>query len=75
MVYGGAATGERFDVGEFVHRVAERSGTDEPQAAFLARVVFEVVDEATSGALTRKTADALPEDLRRLVTAGSTGEV
>jgi uncharacterized protein (DUF2267 family) len=74
VVYGGAATGERFDTREFVRRVSERSGADEPQAAFLARVVFEVVDEATSGTLTRKVAESLPDDLRKLVTAGSTGE-
>jgi uncharacterized protein (DUF2267 family) len=74
IVYGGVGTGERFDSREFVRRVSERAGTDEPRAAFLARVVFEVVDEATSGTLTRKVADSLPDDLRNLVTAGSTGE-
>jgi uncharacterized protein (DUF2267 family) len=74
IVYGGVGTGERFDSREFVRRVSERAGTDEPQAAFLARAVFEVVDEATSGTLTRKVADSLPDDLRNLVTAGSTGE-
>jgi uncharacterized protein (DUF2267 family) len=75
VVYGGAGTGERFDAREFVRRVSERSVADEPQAAFLARVVFEVVDEATSGSLTQKVAESLPDDLRKLVTAGSTGEV
>jgi uncharacterized protein (DUF2267 family) len=75
VVYGGVGTGERFDTKEFVRRVSDRSSADEPQAAFLARVVFEVVDEATSGALTQKVAESLPDDLRRLVTAGSTGEV
>jgi uncharacterized protein (DUF2267 family) len=74
IVYGGVGTGERFDTGEFVRRVSERSGTDEPQAAFLTRVVCEVVDEATAGILTRKAAESLPDDLRKLVTAGSTGE-
>jgi uncharacterized protein (DUF2267 family) len=73
-VYGGLGTGERFDTREFLRRVSERSGADEPRAAYLARVVFEVVDEATSGTLTQKVAESLPDDLRRLVTAGSTGE-
>ncbi|MBD0292492.1 MAG: DUF2267 domain-containing protein [Jiangellaceae bacterium] len=75
VVLGGTGTGERFDAREFVRRVAERSGTDEPQAAFLARVVAEVVDEATSGGLFQKVAENLPDDLQRLVTAGSTGEM
>jgi uncharacterized protein (DUF2267 family) len=74
IVYGGVGTGERFDTGEFVRRVSERSGTDEPQAAFLVRVICEVVDEATGGILTRKVAESLPDDLRKPVTAGSTGE-
>lgn len=50
-------------------------GYDEPIAAYLARVVFEVTDEATTGALTQKVADTLPDDIRRLVTAGSSGGV
>jgi hypothetical protein len=33
-----------------------------------------VVDEATAGTLTHKVAESLPDDLRKLVTAGSTGE-
>jgi uncharacterized protein (DUF2267 family) len=74
IVYGGVGTGERFDAREFVRRVSERSGTDEPQAAFLLRVVCEFVDEATTGTLSRKVAPSLPDDLRGLVTAGSTGE-
>jgi uncharacterized protein (DUF2267 family) len=73
VVHGGAGTGERFDAKEFVRRVSERSSSDEPQAAFLARVVFEVVDEATSGALTQKVAATLPDDLRK-VTTGSRGQ-
>jgi uncharacterized protein (DUF2267 family) len=67
--------GERFDVDEFVARVASRSTTDEPVAAYHARVVFEVMDEATQGALTQKVAETLPDDIRRLVTAGSSGGV
>lgn len=71
--FGMDATGGRFESGEFVARVAARSTTDEPQAAYLARVVWEVTGEATAGGVTAKVADALPEGIRRLVSAGSTG--
>ncbi|TDD65461.1 DUF2267 domain-containing protein [Jiangella aurantiaca] len=69
------APAERFDADEFVARVASRSTTDEPVAAYRARVVFEVVDEATEGGVAQKVAETLPDDIRRLVTAGSTGGV
>ena len=72
-VYAGAATGERFGRQEFIDRVAERAGVREQQAAFLARAVTEVVDEATQGGLMAKVTEALPDDIRQLVTAGSTG--
>lgn len=65
------ATGERFDVREFVSRVAARSTTDEPFAAHAARVVCEVTDEATDGMIRSNVAQTLPEDIRQLVTAGS----
>jgi hypothetical protein len=55
--------------------VASRSTTDEPVAAYRARVVYEVVDEATQGAVMQKVTDALPDDVGRLLTAGSTGSV
>ncbi|GLZ12785.1 hypothetical protein Acsp04_30200 [Actinomadura sp. NBRC 104425] len=72
-VYGGAGTGERFDRHAFVRRVAERAGVDEQKAAFLARVVLEVVDEATQGRIMDRVYDSLSPDIRRLVTAGSRG--
>lgn len=72
-VYGGVATGERFGRQEFIDRVAERAGTGPQQAAFLARAVTEVVDEATQGGVMAKVSHSLPEDVRVLVTAGSTG--
>lgn len=68
---GGLGTGERFDRAEFVDRVAERSGADPQQAAYQTRVVFEVVEEASSGALMTKVREALPEDVRTLALAGS----
>lgn len=72
-VHGGRGSGERFDRDEFIHRVAERAGVDEPQAVYLARVVLEVTEEATQGRLMNKIRESLPEDLRTLVTAGSEG--
>jgi uncharacterized protein (DUF2267 family) len=74
-VYGGLGTGERFDRDTFIARVADRAGGDGPHAAFLARVVLEVVDEATQGGVMNKLREALPPDLRSLVDAGSTGEM
>jgi uncharacterized protein (DUF2267 family) len=71
-VLGGVGTGERFDRQEFVTRVSERTGTDPQQAAYQARVVFEVVEEASSGGLMDKVRHALPDDVRELTLAGST---
>jgi uncharacterized protein (DUF2267 family) len=75
VVYGGPGTGERFDRAEFIRRVAERAGLAEPRAAYVAQVVLEVVDEATSGRLLTKVDQSLPQDLRQLVEAGSTGQM
>lgn len=72
---GGDGTGERFDRNGFVDRVTHRTGMDGPQAVFVARVVFEVVAEATQGALMAKVRDALPPDLRPVMTAGSSGRM
>lgn len=72
---GGMGTGERFDRDEFIDRVADRSGADAPQAAYLARVVFEVVGEATSGSVMQRVRDVLPGDVKTLVTAGSSGQM
>ena len=46
---------------------------DEPKAAHIARVVFEVLDEATTGVTMEKVRQSLPEDLRQLALAGSKG--
>lgn len=72
---GGLGTGERFSRDEFVNRVAERSGADRPQAVYQARVVFELLDEATTGGLMDRVREALPDDVRTLTSAGSTGEL
>lgn len=70
---GGLGTGERFSRDEFVNRVAERSGAERPQAAYQARVIFEVMDEATTGGLMDRVRDALPDDVRELTVSGSSG--
>jgi uncharacterized protein (DUF2267 family) len=67
------STGERFDGREFIARVAARSTADEPLAAYLTRVVCEVTDEATQGMVSEQVAEVLPDDVRRFVTAGSSG--
>lgn len=70
-----AGTGERFDRHEFIARVATRAGSDPPRAAYLARTVLEVVEEASSGSVMDKVREALPSDIRQLVSAGSTGSM
>ncbi|RSM80893.1 DUF2267 domain-containing protein [Kibdelosporangium aridum] len=71
----GAGSGERFGRDEFIRRVAQRSYTDEPQAAYQSRVVLEVLRDATTSGSVNKVRDALPEDLRVLVDAGSSGSL
>jgi uncharacterized protein (DUF2267 family) len=70
---GGMGTGQHFGMKEFAHRVAEREHLHEPDAIFHTRVVFELLGEATTGGIMEKVRDALPEDLRPLVDAGSDG--
>jgi uncharacterized protein (DUF2267 family) len=74
VTMGGAGSGERFGMDEFAHRVADRGHMDEPQAVYGARVVLEVVGEATQGSMD-KIRDSLPDDLRPLVDAGSSGDM
>ena len=67
-------SGERFDRDEFIHRISDRAGVDDPQAAYLARVVFEVIDEAASPVMDT-VRGVLPEDLQQLTSAGSSGKL
>lgn len=69
----GDGTGEPFGFDEFAHRVAEREHIDEPEAIYHSRVVFELLDQATTGAVMDRVRDALPEDLRPLIDSCSTG--
>jgi uncharacterized protein (DUF2267 family) len=66
-------TGEHLDLKEFVSRVEQKSGLDRPQAVYASRVVWEVTSEATQGAVMTKVRDALPADVREIVTVGSAG--
>jgi Uncharacterized conserved protein len=68
-------TGEHLDLKEFMSRVEAKSGLDRPQAVYATRVVWEVTNEATQGSVMAKVRDALPPDVRTIVTAGSTGDV
>ena len=75
ITMGGVGSGERFGRDEFIARVAQRDRTDDPTAAFRARVVLEVLREATTGGVVDKVRESLPEDVRTLVDAGSTGSM
>jgi uncharacterized protein (DUF2267 family) len=68
-------TGEHFDLNDFVARVEKKSGLDRPQAVYATRVVWEVTEEATQGSVMTKVRNALPPELREIVTAGSAGNV
>ncbi len=58
---------------EFFERVTEREGVAKPDAVFHARVVLEMLDEATTGGLMAKVREQLPDEFDRLFEAGSTG--
>jgi uncharacterized protein (DUF2267 family) len=66
-------TGERFDRQEFIRRVAKNETVDEPDAAYHARVVFEMVSEATTGGVVDKVYQSLPDDVSGLLRMGSRG--
>lgn len=60
--------GERLDLQGFSERVAEREGpgTDLPAAAFHARAVLSVVDDATQGGELDAVASQLGDDFSHL---------
>ncbi|WP_016699660.1 DUF2267 domain-containing protein [Actinoalloteichus spitiensis] len=75
ITMGGAGSGERFDLDEFTRRVANRAGVDPPKAVYDARVVLEVLGEATQGETLHRVRDSLPEEMRGLIDAGSSGRM
>jgi hypothetical protein len=75
MLMGGVGAGERLDRDEFLARVAERDDSDLPATTYRARVVLELVDDATTGQLMDKVAGAVPDDIHTLIDAGSSGRL
>lgn len=64
---------QNFSVDEFFRRVSEREQEKGSIAAFHARVVLEVMQEAVSPGELQDVFDELPPDWRRVFAAGSTG--
>lgn len=73
VTMGDAGTGELFGGQGFVQRVADRAIVRELDAAYGARAVLEVLEEATTGGLAGTVREALPADIRQLLDAGSQG--
>ncbi len=66
---------DRFDLHEFFRRVSEREGpgVDPAKAAFHARVVITLLEEAVSYGEIKDILDQLPADYKPLFAAGSEG--
>jgi uncharacterized protein (DUF2267 family) len=62
--------GERFDLDEFINRVAQREGEDAPKAAGHAQAVLSVVGDAVSPGEIAQVCAQLPADIRRLLEGG-----
>lgn len=57
-----ADSGQLFDYQEFVQRVSERANADPEDANFYAKVVFDVVDDATLETEFDDVTDQLPSE-------------
>jgi uncharacterized protein (DUF2267 family) len=66
---------ERFDLSEFFQRVSQGEGVDPAAAAFHARVVIEVLQEAVTGGEIDDVRTQLPDDYQMLFEAGSSGDL
>lgn len=71
----GQEEGERFDLSEFFRRVSSRVGIAEQDAAFQARAVIEVLQEAVTPGQIGDIRNQLTEDYQRLFEAGSSGHL
>lgn len=71
MTAASPSKGVRFDKEEFLARVSDRAGMSRSQASDAARVVFDVVGDATQGRVMDRLREALPADLRQMVRSGS----
>lgn len=63
--------GQRFDVDEFINRVALREGIAPPLAAHHAQAVLQVLAQAVSPGEMAQVRGQLPEDIRRLLPGAS----
>jgi uncharacterized protein (DUF2267 family) len=70
-----SGTGEQFGYTDFLDRVEKREGVDRPDAVYHARVVLEVVQDATTGNLIGKTRQQLPAEFDALFESGSEGQL
>lgn len=66
-------TDERFSLDEFFQRVAERAGIDKPDAAYHARAVVSVLQEAATRGEMENVRSQLPESYAPLFEAGHEG--
>ncbi|WP_135806556.1 DUF2267 domain-containing protein [Halorussus marinus] len=57
-----ADSGQRFDYGEFVERVADRANVDESDAAYYGRVVVGLVSELVARSELEQVRAQLPDD-------------
>jgi uncharacterized protein (DUF2267 family) len=67
--------GAPFSVHEFFERVSEREQVDVPVAAFHARVVLEVLQEAVSVGEWQDVVSQMPADWRQVFATGATGNL
>jgi uncharacterized protein (DUF2267 family) len=65
----------QFDLDAYIDRLAGRERVDRTSALFHARVVYEVLDEATTGELMATLREVLPPGLHGLVTAGTSADL
>lgn len=63
-------SGQRFNLTEFLERVARRENVPMERAAQHAQAVLEVVSEAVSPGEMEQVRSQLPEDIRRLLEGG-----
>lgn len=68
-------TTERFPVDEFFLRVAAKETADLPDAAFHARAVIDVLQEAVTTGEMEDVRAQLPDNYKPLFEAGSEGEM
>ena len=68
-------TSERFPLQDFFLRTAAKESADLPDAAFHARVVIDVLDEALSAGELADVRAQLPESYAPLFEAGSEGDL